>query len=108
MTYDDFVDCLGRARLSIRGFSRLVCTHANTFTNYAKDGHVPDHWAIVVTLIAEMARREVDFKGPLSQLELTPKKERGGAAKGKFGGTKQPDMFIDKKARSATTKDVLP
>lgn len=94
MTYSDFVDCLGRARLSIRGFAGLVCTHANTFTNYAKEGHVPDHWAIVATLVAEMARHDVDFKGPLSKLPLTPKKERGAATKGKFGGSKQPDMFI--------------
>ncbi len=95
MTYIEFVDCVGRARLSIRGFARLVCTHANTFTNYAKDNHVPDHWGIVATLMAEMAKHDVDFKGPLSKVELTPKKTRGGAAKGKFGGTKQPDFFID-------------
>jgi hypothetical protein len=95
MTYTEFVDRVGRARLSIRGLARLVCTHANTFTNYAKDNHVPDHWAIVATLLAEMARHDVDFSTPLSRLELTPKKTRGGAAKGKFGGSKQPDMFID-------------
>jgi len=99
MTYGEFVDHLAYARLSIRAFSQLVCTHTNTFTNYAKGGHVPDHWAIVATLVAEMAKHDVDFKEPLSKLALTPKKERGGATKGKFGGTPQFDFFIrtDKK-----------
>lgn len=44
---------------------------------------------------AKILRHDVDFKGPLSNRELTPKKERGGAAKGKFGGSPQPDMFIN-------------
>lgn len=108
MTYEEFVGRLGKAQLSIRKFADLVCTRSNTFTNYAQKSHVPDHWAIVVTLVAEMAKHDVDFKGPLSKLDLTPKKERGGAAKGQFGGTKQPDMFINKKKRSTTSKDVMP
>jgi hypothetical protein len=107
MTYEEFVDCLGKARLSIRKFAQLVCTQSNTFTNCAKSNHVPDHWAIVVTLVAEMARHEVDFKGPLSKLELAPKKVRGGAAKGKFGGSKQPDLFVPSDGASKAKK-VMP
>ena len=99
MTYDEFVNCLEQARVSIRCFSSLVKTHANTFTNYSKNGRIPDHWAIIATLIVEMSKQGIDYKTLLSALDLNEKKVRGAAAQGKFGGDRQTDLFLGPKVR---------
>ena len=46
-----------------------------------------------VGLMGEMAERKIDFRSALAGIEIEPKKPRGGAAKGRFGGSRQADMF---------------
>lgn len=89
MRYDDFKRQLGRAGISGRGFSRLVKLHPNSLTNYARTGAVPAHWAIIATLIGEMAERGIDYHAVIQGIEFEPNKIRGAAAKGRFGGAER-------------------
>ncbi len=94
MTYDEFRRQLGKAGISAKEFADLVKLNHNSITNYAKDGMVPNHWAIVALLMGEMAENKVDFKEALSRIEISPNKIRGAAAKGRFGGDKQTRLNL--------------
>lgn len=94
MEYDEFKRQLGKAGLSVKAFTALVKINRNTITNYKKTGEVPSHWAIVAVLMGLMADNKLDFKEALGSLEITPNKVRGGAAKGRFGGSKQTDLHL--------------
>jgi hypothetical protein len=95
MTYMEFYRQLGKAGLSIREFAELVKMNQNSVTNCAKRGAVPTHLAVISALLGEMGDHKIDFRAVLSKLDITAKKPRGGAAKGRFAGSKQTelDMF---------------
>ncbi|MCG9078531.1 hypothetical protein [Laribacter hongkongensis] len=46
-------------------------------------------------MIDAMADKKVDFRSILDSIEIEPKKPRGGAAKGRFGGSKQTDLPME-------------
>lgn len=94
MTYVEFRRHLGKAGLTNKAFADLVKINCNSITNFKKDGEVPAHWAVVALLMGVMADHGLDFKEPLSRIEIEPKKVRGTAAKGRFGGSKQTDLPI--------------
>ncbi len=94
MTYDEFKHLLAKAGLTAREFAELVGLKPNSVTNQARGDSVAALQAVTVTLMAEMAEQGVDFRGPLSRLEKAPNKPRGGAAKGKFGGSKQMQLRL--------------
>jgi len=94
MTYDEFRRQLGKAGLTAREFASLARLNRNSVTNYAKDGEVPTHWALVAVLMGEMAEHGLDFREAMKRVETVPKKVRGSAAKGRFGGSKQSDLFL--------------
>jgi transcriptional regulator with XRE-family HTH domain len=86
MTYDEFQSELERADLSVRAFAELIGMRPNSISNYAKAGEVPSHLAIIVTLVAELANRAVDYKALIARLEISPKLPRGAACNGEFRG----------------------
>lgn len=92
MIYEEFRRQLGKAGLTAKEFADLVKLNRNSITNYAAQSEVPAHWAIVAALMGEMAERQIDFKATLENIDISPKKVRGSAAKGKFGGSKQLDF----------------
>lgn len=94
MTYEEFKRQLGKAGITAREFGGLVKLNPNSITNYAQQSEVPSHLAVIVTLMGVMADQGMDFKEPLSRIEIEPKKVRGTAAKGRFGGSKQTDLQI--------------
>jgi hypothetical protein len=94
MTYEEFRRQLGKAGLSAKQFADLVKLNPNSITNYAKDGAVPSLWAIVSLLMGEMADCGLDFRGVLNTAVIEPKKIRGSAAVGRFGGDKQADLQL--------------
>ena len=77
MTYDEFLRQLGKAALNIREFAELLQMNSNSLSNYAKQGEVPSHLAVIATLMGEMAEHRLDFRGPLSRIEIPRKKPRG-------------------------------
>jgi len=93
MTYDEFRRQLGKAGLTIQAFADLVKMNRISLSNY-KQGDVPSHLAVIASLLGAMADGETDFRAVLAGIEIAPKKPRGGAAKGRFGGSKQADLDI--------------
>jgi hypothetical protein len=93
MTYDEFQRQIGKAGLNIRQFAELVKMNRISVSNYGKKGQVPSHLAVIAVLLGEMAERQIDFRGALSKIDITPKKPRGAGVYGKFGGDKQEDLF---------------
>lgn len=95
MTYDEFQRQLGKAGLTICEFAALVRMNRKSVTNCAQRCEVPSHLAVIATLMGEMAEHQVDFRQPLKRIYIEPKKPRGGAAKGKFGGSRQEGLGLN-------------
>lgn len=93
MTYDEFKRQLGKAGLSVKSFAELIKQNPNSITNYAAQGDVPPHLAIIAALMGHMADHELDYRVALSQVHFEAAKHRGSAVKGKFGGSKQVSTF---------------
>lgn len=92
MTYDEFRRHVYKAGLSVKDFANLLRLRASSVTNYARDGKVPDHLAIIAVLLGEMEERGIDFKTIMERIDVEPKRARG-AGKGTFGGSKQESLF---------------
>ncbi|MFB5708324.1 XRE family transcriptional regulator [Acinetobacter radioresistens] len=95
MNYIEFRRQLGKAGLTTGEFAELVKMSSNAVTNCSKKGVVPSHLAIIAALMAVMADNKLDFRAVFNEIEIEPKKPRGGASKGKFGGSKQIDLPME-------------
>lgn len=89
VTYNEFLSQLDKTGLTIREFAETVKMNRNSVTNLAKQGEVPSHLAVIATLMGVLADHRIEFLDTLAQIKIKPKKPRGGATKGRFGGTKQ-------------------
>jgi hypothetical protein len=94
MTYADFQAELTRAGLTVRAFAELVAMNPNSVSNYARANEVPTHLALIAALIGEMGARGVDFRAVIAKVELTPKRARGRARRGSFGGDPQVPLDL--------------
>lgn len=92
MDYETFLKLIRRAHLTVREFAELLCMNRISLSNYAKRGVVPSHLGVIATLLAEMGKKNIDFRSLLLQIEICRKKPRG-AGIGKFGGDKQQRLF---------------
>lgn len=93
MTYDEFQRHIGKAGLSVKEFAHLIRVNRVSISNLSKKGEVPSHLAVIACLMGEMAERKIDFRPALTEIDISPRKARGAAAKGRFGGDRQHDMF---------------
>ncbi|HQV01866.1 MULTISPECIES: XRE family transcriptional regulator [unclassified Novosphingobium] len=93
MNYEQFVDELADAGLSVKAFAGLVGMKPNSITNYARK-EVPSHLAMIAVLIAEMSNQRVDFRKALEKVDPVAKKPRGGAQPGRFGSDRQVSMDL--------------
>tara|TARA_B100000965_G_scaffold381828_1_gene379633 strand:- start:393 stop:722 length:330 start_codon:yes stop_codon:yes gene_type:complete len=94
MPYADFLVELGKAGLSVRAFAELVGMNPNSISNYARAGELPTHLALIAALIAGMSEQGGDYRKVMSKVPITPKKVRGGARKGHFGGDRQSSLDL--------------
>lgn len=94
MTYDEFQRHVGKAGLTIKSFAELIRMNRISLSNYAKQGEIPSHLAVIATLLGEMADRGIDYTTVLSRIEIEPKRPRGAGMRGKFGGNKQRDLEL--------------
>lgn len=94
MTYDEFQRQIGKAGLTVTEFAGLIRMNRASISNLASKGEVPAHLAIIACLMGEMAEHRVDFRAPVAAIDIAAKKPRGGAVKGRFGGSRQADMFL--------------
>ncbi|MBI2383946.1 MAG: XRE family transcriptional regulator [Gammaproteobacteria bacterium] len=92
MTYEEFQRHVGKAGLTIKGFAEIVKMNRVSLSNYARQGAVPGHLAVIAVLMGEMAEKRIDFRPVLARLDIVPKRPRG-AGIGKFGGDKQTELF---------------
>jgi hypothetical protein len=95
MTYSEFLLELSRAGLSVRAFAELISMNPNSISNYARSNEVPAHLALIAVLVAEMSAKGLDFRRVIAKVELIPKKPRGRAQLGHFGGDPQVPMDLD-------------
>lgn len=94
MPYADFLVELARARLSVRAFADLIGMNPNSISNYARGGEVPTHLALIATLIGELGAQGIGYRQVVARIEVTPKKPRGGARRGHFGGDRQSNLDL--------------
>lgn len=94
MTYDHFLLELGKAGLTVRAFADLVSMNRNSVSNYARCGLVPKHLAVIAALLGEMNVQGIDYQKIIERIEMTPKKHRGAAKPGHFGGDKQGKLEL--------------
>ncbi|WP_232844035.1 regulatory phage cox family protein [Allopontixanthobacter sediminis] len=94
MPYADFLTELTRAGLTVRGFADLVGMNPNSITNYARQGELPVHLAFIAVLVAELAVHRLDYRNAMAKVPLAPKKPRGGARRGHFGGDRQASLDL--------------
>lgn len=87
MKYDEFQRHVGKAGMTLSEFAHLLKMRRNSITNYAKRGEVPSHLAVIAVLLGAMADGKLEFRSLLENIDIEPKKPRGGAGKGRFGGT---------------------
>ena len=94
MPYAEFVAELGKAGLSVRAFAGLIGMNPNSISNYARAGEVPAHLALIAVLAVGISEMGGDFRRVMSKVEVTPKKPRGGARQGHFGGDPQANLDL--------------
>lgn len=94
MTYEEFRRQLGKAGLTVKEFAVLIKQKPNSISNYATQGEVPPHLAIIAALMGDMAESGMDFRKTLARAEFEPSKPRLGPGKGKFGGSKQINLNL--------------
>lgn len=93
MPYVEFLAELERASLNVRNFADLIGMNPNSITNYAGRGEVPQHLALVVVLVAEMATRGLDYRAAIGKVAPT-RQPRGATRRGHFGGDRQTNLDL--------------
>jgi len=95
MLYTDFLAELGKTGLSVRAFAELIGMNPNSISNYARAGELPTHLALITVLLVAVNEMGGDYRRIMSKVELTPKKPRGGARRGRFGGDRQTNLDLE-------------
>lgn len=92
MTYNDFLDELSKAGLSVKRFADLVGMQPNSVSNYKKRGDVPIHLALIASLLAEMSAHHIGYESVMERVQPVKKRPRGAAIGGRFAGDKQTTL----------------
>ncbi len=95
MSYSDFLAELQKVGLSVRAFAELVGMNPNSISNYARSGELPTHIALITVLVVGISEIGGDYRQIMSKVVLTPKKPRGNARQGRFGGDPQQNIDFD-------------
>ena len=94
MSYEVFLLELEKAGLSVRAFAELMGMNPNSISNYARNGELPTHLAVIAVLVAELGSHGFDYRKAIAKVEVAPKKPRGGARRGRFGGDRQISLNL--------------
>lgn len=105
MTYEEFQCELGKAGLTAREFADLIRMNPNSVTNCSSKGTVPAHLGVIAALMGEMNELKADFRRVLARIPIEPKKPRGAARPGKFGGDKQELLPIPPPTNPQSPRD---
>lgn len=77
MDYSEFRKLLARTGLTLSAFAELLKMNRRSITNYAANGTVPDHLAMIAALIGNMADNGLDYRQVLEKVDIKKKKPRG-------------------------------
>lgn len=77
MTYETFRAELIAAGLTLREFALLLKLNPNSVTNYSALGKVPDHMAIIASLMHELVKQGGDFRPAIKRAHVRRKAPRG-------------------------------
>lgn len=91
MTYDEFKRQLGKAGLSVKSFAQLIKQHPNSITNYAAQGTIPTHLAIISVLMGYIADQGLDYRAALEQADFGEARRHSSTNKGEFSDIKDAD-----------------
>jgi hypothetical protein len=94
MIYTDFLTELGKVGLTVRAFAELIGMNPNSVSNYARTGEIPTHLALITVLVVAISEMGGDYRRVVSKVEVMPKKPRGGARQGHFGGDRQTSLDL--------------
>ena len=95
MLYTNFIIELENAGLSVRAFADLIGMKPNSISNYARGGELPSHLGFIAVLVAELRSHGLDYKQAMQRVQTVPKKPRGRAQQGRFGGDRQTILDLD-------------
>ena len=95
MLYAKFIIELERAGLSVRAFADLIGMKPNSISNYARGGELPSHLGFIAVLVAELRSHGLDYREAMRRVQTTPKKPRGRAQQGRFGGDRQTSFQLE-------------
>ncbi len=87
MDYEELKRQVAKAGLSLGEFSELLNMHPKTLSTYTKKA-VPDHLAIIATLMAELRENKISFRTAIAKLGLRAKKPRGSSIAARPKGRK--------------------
>lgn len=95
MPYTDFLAILTKSGLTVRAFAELVGMNPNSISNYARKGGIPAHLALISTLICEIHCLGGNYRSAIEDLKIKPKRPRGAARVGHFGGDHQDVLDLE-------------
>lgn len=95
MLYTEFLQELDKAGLTIRAFAELVGMNPNSISNYARTGEIPAHLALIAVLVEALNSNGINYKRVMAKVKLAPKRPRGNARKGHFGGDRQDSLDLE-------------
>jgi transcriptional regulator with XRE-family HTH domain len=77
-------------------FAELVGMNPNSISNYARNRELPTHLALIAVFVAELGSHGLDYRQAIARVEVAPKKPRGGARRGRFGGDRQISLDMQR------------
>lgn len=77
MNYTEFRGLLAKAGLTLTAFAELLSMNRKSITNYAANGVVPMHLAVIAALMGAMVDNGLDFRRVVKNMDIQKKKPRG-------------------------------
>ncbi len=77
MNYAEFRRLLAKAGLTLAAFADLLNMNRKSITNYAANGVVPTHLAVIAALMSNMVDNGLDFRHVVQVMDIQKKKPRG-------------------------------
>lgn len=73
MEYKTFKRYVRMAGLEIKEFAGFIGVNHRSISNYSRQGRVPEHLAIIVFMMVELSRLDVDIKDVFAKLDRSEK-----------------------------------
>jgi len=77
MDYDEFQRQIGKSGLTLKKFAELMKMNRVSISNLAQKGTVPNHLAVISTLMGLLSDKKVPFIEQINELNLEPMSPRG-------------------------------